>query len=89
MKTSKRVETRDAKKRAKKTSRKVENLTCPFFSWLRAPETTIFIVFSAPLENQQRKKPNLSLLPKPLHRKKTQKNDIFAHSLKAPKTLFL
>ena len=72
-KTSKRVETRDARKRSKKTSKKVEKLTCPLFSWLRVPETTVFIAFSAPLENKRRKKPNLSLLPKPLHRKKTQK----------------
>ena len=89
MKTSKRVETRDARKQSKKTSKKIEKLACPLFSCLRVPETTVFIVFSAPLENQRRKKPNLSLLPKSLHRKKTQKNDIFAHSSQAPKMLFL
>ena len=38
-------------KTVKKTSKKVEKLTCPLFSWLRVPETTVFIVFSAPLKN--------------------------------------
>ena len=73
MKTSKRVETRDARKRSKKTSKKVERLTCPLFSWLRVPETTVFMVFSAPLENQRRKKPNLSLFTKTPSQKKMQK----------------
>ena len=90
MKTSKRVETRDARKRSKKTNKKVEKLTCPLFSWLRVPETTVFIVFSAPLENQRRKKPNLSLLPKPLHRKKkAKKRHICAHVAGSENTIFV
>ena len=88
MKTSKRVETRDARKRSKKTSKKVPKLACPLFLGPSARNHWFYSVFGA-MRKRASKKAKFVALTKNPSQKKSKKNDIFAHSLQAPKTLSL
>ena len=88
MKPSKRVETRDAQKQSRKTSKKVQKLACPLFLAPSAQSNCFYIVFGA-MRTIVAKKAKFVTLTKNPSQKKTKKRHICALVTGPENTIFI